>query len=103
MASKVTSPIPAGKTRSRKGGAAVALDDLDRRLLNLMQGSFPLQTRPYAAVAALAEITEDEVMARVQRLLDERAAALESLISIRRAGADIVITYFAKDVAAWLN
>ena len=35
--------------------------------------------------------------------LDERAAALESLISIRRAGADIVITYFAKDVAEWLN
>ena len=36
-------------------------------------------------------------------MLDERAAALESLISIRRAGADIVITYFAKDVAEWLN
>src|SRR4051812_48739597 len=36
-------------------------------------------------------------------MLDERAAALESLTSIRRAGADIVITYFAKDVAAWLT
>jgi len=35
--------------------------------------------------------------------LDERAAALESLTAIRRAGADIVITYFAKDVAAWLT
>ena len=34
--------------------------------------------------------------------LDERAAAMESLIAIRRAGADIVITYFAKDAAAWL-
>src|SRR4051795_9620606 len=34
--------------------------------------------------------------------LDERAAVLESLTAIRRAGADIVITYFAKDVAAWL-
>jgi len=34
--------------------------------------------------------------------LDERAAALESLTSIRRAGADIVITYWAKELAAWL-
>jgi DNA-binding Lrp family transcriptional regulator len=60
------------KIRSRKDGAAVAMDDLDRRLLNLMQGSFPLHPRPYAAVAELAEISEDEVLRRVQRLLDER-------------------------------
>jgi len=60
------------KVRSRKDGAAVALDDVDRRVLNLMQGSFPLAPRPYAAVAAEAELSEDEVMARVQRLLDER-------------------------------
>jgi porphobilinogen synthase len=35
--------------------------------------------------------------------LDERAAVLEALISIRRAGADIVITYHAKDAARWLQ
>ena len=34
--------------------------------------------------------------------LDERTAAIESLTSIRRAGADIVITYWAKELAAWL-
>jgi porphobilinogen synthase len=34
--------------------------------------------------------------------LEERAAALESLTAIRRAGADIVVTYFAKQAAAWL-
>jgi porphobilinogen synthase len=33
--------------------------------------------------------------------LDERAAAVESLTAIRRAGADIVITYWAKDFARW--
>ena len=33
--------------------------------------------------------------------LDEQAAAVESLTSIRRAGADIVITYWAKDFARW--
>jgi porphobilinogen synthase len=35
--------------------------------------------------------------------IDERAAVLEALTSIRRAGADIVITYHAKDVARWLQ
>jgi siroheme decarboxylase len=60
------------KIRSRAGGAAVALDDLDRRLLNLMQGSFPIARRPYAGVAAEAGCGEDEVLGRVQRLLDER-------------------------------
>ncbi len=60
------------KVRSRAGGSAVPLDDLDRRLLNLMQGKFPLQARPYAAVAAAAETSEGEVLARVRRLLDDR-------------------------------
>jgi porphobilinogen synthase len=47
----------------------------------------------YAMVKAAAQ----------QGLLDERAAVLEALTGIRRAGADIVITYHAKDVARWLN
>ena len=60
------------KVRARKGGAAIALDELDRRLLNLMQSRFPLRPRPYAAVAAEAEISEDETLARVERLVRER-------------------------------
>ena len=35
--------------------------------------------------------------------LDERATVLEALTGIRRAGADIVITYHAKDAATWLR
>jgi porphobilinogen synthase len=35
--------------------------------------------------------------------LDERRVTLEILTSIVRAGADIVITYHAKDVARWLG
>jgi porphobilinogen synthase len=35
--------------------------------------------------------------------LDERATVLETLTAIRRAGADIVITYHAKDAARWLE
>jgi porphobilinogen synthase len=36
-------------------------------------------------------------------VLDERAATMEALTAIRRAGADIIITYHAKDAAAWLQ
>jgi porphobilinogen synthase len=34
--------------------------------------------------------------------MDERQAALESLTAIRRAGADVIVSYWAKDVARWL-
>ena len=36
-------------------------------------------------------------------LLDERAAVLETLTGIRRAGADVIVTYHAREVAQWLN
>jgi porphobilinogen synthase len=47
----------------------------------------------YAAVKAAAE----------RGWLDERAVVLEALTGIRRAGADIIISYHAKDVAQWLR
>jgi DNA-binding Lrp family transcriptional regulator len=62
----------APKVRSRTGGAAVPLDQLDKRLLNLLQSRFPLAERPYAGVATLAGLDEEEVLRRTQRLLDER-------------------------------
>jgi DNA-binding Lrp family transcriptional regulator len=60
------------KVRSRSEGAAIPLDELDKRLLNLMQSAFPLEPRPYASVAEGAEMSEEEAIARVQRLIDER-------------------------------
>ena len=69
-AERAAAAVP--KLRSRRDGAAAPLDDVDRRLLNLMQGSFPIAERPYRHVAQLAGLTEAEVMSRVQRLLDVR-------------------------------
>ena len=63
---------PRPKVRSRKGGAAVPLDDADKRLMNALQSSFPLEPEPYSSVAAQLEMSIDEVKARAQRLLDER-------------------------------
>jgi DNA-binding Lrp family transcriptional regulator len=63
-------PVP--KLRARKHGAAVPLDELDKRLLNLMQGSFPIAQRPYRHVAAEAGVTEQQAIDRVRRLIAER-------------------------------
>jgi DNA-binding Lrp family transcriptional regulator len=60
------------KVRSRRGGSAVPLDETDKQLLNLMQGRFPLDPRPFAHVAKLAELTEAEVLERVGFLLEKR-------------------------------
>ena len=38
-----------------------------------------------------------------QHLIDETVAMLESLLSIKRAGANLIISYFAKDIARFLN
>jgi porphobilinogen synthase len=35
--------------------------------------------------------------------IDKKAVAMESLIAIKRAGADLIITYFAEDAAGWLD
>jgi DNA-binding Lrp family transcriptional regulator len=64
--------IARAKVRSRRGGAAIPLDETDKQLLNLLQGSFPLDPRPFAAVGALAGLGEAEVLERVARLLDKR-------------------------------
>jgi DNA-binding Lrp family transcriptional regulator len=69
MASDVTATP---KTRSRKGGSAVPLDEFDRRLLNAMQGAFPIEPRPYAAVARALEVPEERVLTRVRELIDAR-------------------------------
>ena len=41
--------------------------------------------------------------AAAQGWIDERAVVLESLIGMKRAGADLIISYFAKDVAGYLK
>jgi siroheme decarboxylase len=60
------------KVRSRAGGAAVPLDETDKRLMNLLQSRFPLAPEPFALIAAEAGIDPREVKDRTQRLIDKR-------------------------------
>ncbi len=72
MASVGTPKVPQSKARSRKDGAAIPLDEADKRLMNLLQSSFPLDPEPFALVASEAEMELDDVLRRTKRLLDER-------------------------------
>src|SRR5690349_12483002 len=70
MATDDKTAIP--KVRSRKDGSAAPLDDVDKQLLNQLQGGFPLVPRPFAEVATAVGLTEDEVLARTERLVKDR-------------------------------
>lgn len=63
---------PRAKARSRKAGSAVPLDEADKRLMNLLQSSFPLDPEPFALLAAETGMELDDVLARTRRLLRER-------------------------------
>ncbi|MBM7855570.1 DNA-binding Lrp family transcriptional regulator [Desulfohalotomaculum tongense] len=46
------------------------LDALDKKLLNLVQTDFPIVSRPYKELAEKLNITEEEVLSRLKRLMD---------------------------------
>ncbi len=58
--------------------------------------------RPLAAYSVSGEYTMIKTAASMG-YVDEQRIALESTMAIRRAGADIIITYFAKDLAGWIT
>jgi len=74
-----------------------AITSLDLLALARQQTSLPL-----AAYQVSGELGMIEAAAE-KGWLDRRAGALETLLAIRRAGADVIITYLAGDVAGWLS
>ncbi len=55
------------------------MDDIDKKLLNLLQKEFPLEERPFDIIAKRIGISEDEALSRISQLKDEGI--------IRRIGA----------------
>jgi porphobilinogen synthase len=74
-----------------------ALPYLD--VIHAVRTHFDVPTAAYQVSGEYAMIKA----AGAQGWIDERRVALETLAAIKRAGADIILTYFAKDVAAWLQ
>lgn len=69
--------------------------------LDIVRAAAEISSVPVAAYQVSGEYAMIAAAA-AHGWIDHRAAALESLISIRRAGADIVLSYFAADAAGWL-
>jgi siroheme decarboxylase len=66
---------------------AEALDALDRRLLDDFQRDFPLQPRPFAALAERLGVDETEVLERLRRLQEQGAISrIGAVLTPHRAG-----------------
>ena len=48
------------------------MDDLDRAIVNALQGDFPITERPFRDAAARLGMNEEDLIRRIRRLLDER-------------------------------
>jgi siroheme decarboxylase len=72
MAGVARPKVPQPKLRSRAGGAAIPLDEDDKKLMNVLQSNFPLQPEPWADIAGRAGLSVGDAMQRTQRLLDGR-------------------------------
>ncbi len=109
-----------GDRRSYQMDPGNAREALRETLLDIDEGADMVMVKPALAyldvLARVREHTQVPVAAynvsgeysmvkaaAAAGYLDERAAALEMLTAIRRAGADIIITYYAKEAAAWLQ
>jgi porphobilinogen synthase len=68
-------------------------------LLHRIKTEFGYPTAAYAVSGEYSMIKA----AAANGWIDERAATMESLLAMRRAGADILITYAAREVARWLK
>ena len=78
------------------------LDETDRRLINGLQGGFPLAERPYAEVAAAAGLSEDELIARLQRMLDDRVLTrFGPMFDAERMGGAFCLAAIAVPEADW--
>lgn len=76
----------------RAAPALDALDDCDRRIINALQGDFPLSDEPYREAAEALGLSESELLARLKRLLDERILTrFGPMFQIERMGGRFVL------------
>jgi porphobilinogen synthase len=108
-----------GDRRGYQMDPANALEAVREARLDLEEGADVIMVKPALPYLDVVRRVKDETGAPVAAYhvsgeysmlkaaaergwLNERDAALESLIAIRRAGADMIVTYYAKEASAWL-
>ena len=69
-----------------------SLDDIDRKLINALQGGFPLVREPYREVAGSLGMDEDELLRRLEAMLERRVLTrFGPMFQIERAGGAFVL------------
>ena len=95
---------PAASAGRRGVAAKRAPDAADRRLINAIQGEFPLSARPFAEVGAALGLSEDEVIARLQSLLDDRVLTrFGPMYQVERMGGAFCLAAIAVPEAQWAS
>ncbi|NLD68347.1 MAG: Lrp/AsnC family transcriptional regulator [Limnobacter sp.] len=93
---------PGGGRRRRQGQAAANLDETDRRLVNMLQGGFPLSERPYLEVGMSLGLSEGEVIARLRRMLDDRVLSrFGPMFDAERMGGAFCLAAIAVPESDW--
>jgi len=109
-----------GDRRGYQMDPANAAEAVREAELDLEEGADMLMVKPATAYLDVVRQVKDATGAPVaayhvsgeysmlkaaaaQGWIDERSAVLETLTSIRRAGADAIVTYYAKEAAAWIQ
>lgn len=76
----------------RPAVAIDTLDEIDRRIINALQGDFPLSDEPYREAAESLGLSETELLARLKRMLDERVLTrFGPMFQIERMGGRFVL------------
>ena len=86
----------------REALAAAVIDATDRAIIDHLQGGFPICERPYAQAAAVLGIGEDELLERLQRLLDARVLTrFGPMFQVERMGGAFVLAAMRVPEANW--
>lgn len=75
---------------------AIELDAIDRRIVNTLQGGFPISERPYAEAAETLGIGEDELLDRLDRLQQQNLISrFGPMYHAERLGGDVTLAALA--------
>ncbi|MFO1317575.1 MAG: Lrp/AsnC family transcriptional regulator [Burkholderiales bacterium] len=78
------------------------MDATDRRIVDSLHGGFPLCERPYLAAAAVLDLTEDELIARLDRLLaDGTLTRFGPLFDAQALGGALTLAAMQVPAADW--
>ncbi len=85
-------PWPGGGSTPVVEAAAAVPDETDRRIINALQGDFPLVPEPYREVAARLGLDEAELLRRLDAMLDRKVLTrFGPMFQIERAGGAFVL------------